>query len=128
MVAKADDLKGEIPIGFVVIKQGRNPDPKQLEKDCIGLVRKNIGAVAAFYHCLIVEKLPKTRSGKILRHCMKKLVDGEEITRIPPTIEDATTLTKIGLVVKGTGLDKQKSLAFGDSVNKDDVAGLLGEN
>jgi propionyl-CoA synthetase len=48
----------------------------------------------------MIEKLPKTRSGKILRHCIKKLVDGEEITKIPPTIEDATTLTKIETIIK----------------------------
>lgn len=95
VVAKVDELKGEIPVGFVVCKIGHNPEAKKLEKECITLIRRDIGPVASFYHCIMVDKLPKTRSGKTLRGTLKKIVDMEPITKIPPTIEDASVLDKI---------------------------------
>lgn len=71
-------MKGEIPLGLVVIKQGRNVNEKELERELIKLVRHEIGPVAAFRTVLIVDKLPKTRSGKILRGTLKKMVEGED--------------------------------------------------
>lgn len=65
-----------------------------MPKLLIGLIRKQIGPVAAFQHALIVDKLPKTRSGKILRHVLRKMVEGEQYA-FPPTIEDASVLPKI---------------------------------
>ncbi|KAL4471394.1 hypothetical protein ABPG74_008287 [Tetrahymena malaccensis] len=131
VVSKVDDFKGEIPIGFVVIKQGRNPEQKKLEKECIDIIRKDIGPVASFHHCIIVEKLPKTRSGKTLRHTLKKIVDGQKIDKIPPTIEDASVLEKIEERVKEYGLlnNANNTLVFRDQVDKviDDIATLTKE-
>jgi propionyl-CoA synthetase len=76
VVAKIDDFKGEIPIGFVVAKVSGGIDLKKFEKECIAIVRKEIGPVASFNNCILVDKLPKTRSGKILRGTIKKIVDG----------------------------------------------------
>jgi propionyl-CoA synthetase len=78
VVAMKEDLKGEIPIGLVVIKQGHVIDAKIVEKELIALIRSEIGPVASFQHALVVERLPKTRSGKVLRGTLKKIVDGEE--------------------------------------------------
>ena len=83
VVAKIEELKGEIPIGFVVLKSGCSDEGMQ--KELIALIRKSIGTVAAFQHVLIVDKLPKTRSGKILRHILRKIIEGETY-KYPPTI------------------------------------------
>lgn len=96
VVAQVDDFKGEIPVGFVVLKNNAaSPDVKKFEKECIAVVRKEIGPVASFNNCLIVDKLPKTRSGKVLRATIKKIVDGETLQKIPPTIDDASAITTI---------------------------------
>lgn len=92
VVAKVDELKGEIPIGFVVLKNGFSATGMQ--KELIALIRKQIGPVAAFQNVLIVDKLPKTRSGKILRHILRKIIEGEDY-KFPSTIEDADVLPKI---------------------------------
>ncbi len=86
-----DSLKGQIPAGFVVLKAGEESDPATLEKQLILDVRTAIGPVAAFKQVHIVSKLPKTRSGKILRRNIRQIADKEEAT-IPATIEDLTVL------------------------------------
>jgi propionyl-CoA synthetase len=74
VVAKIEELKGEIPVGFVVIKTGC---PREgIEKQLIALMRKEIGPVACFQMVLVVDKLPKTRSGKILRNVLRKIIEG----------------------------------------------------
>ena len=75
-----DELKGEVPCGFIVLKSGVNRPPTEIEKECIALVRDKIGPVAAFKLAITVGRLPKTRSGKILRGTMKKIADGETWT------------------------------------------------
>ena len=100
VVAKIEELKGEIPVGFVVLKTGR--DKTGIEKELITLIRKEIGPVAAFQHVLVVDKLPKTRSGKILRHILRKIIEGETY-KYPPTIEDDTVLKAIEEKVKQYG-------------------------
>lgn len=77
VVSKRDELRGEIPIGLVVVKNGVEYDPQVLEKELVDLIRKDIGPVAAFRNVIVVEKLPKTRSGKVLRGTMKKIIDGD---------------------------------------------------
>src|SRR4249920_3219726 len=72
-----DDLKGEVPCGFMVLKAGVNRPPSEIEKEIVALVREKIGPVAAFKLAITVARLPKTRSGKILRGTMKKIADGE---------------------------------------------------
>lgn len=86
-----DSLKGQIPAGFVVLKAGEESDPASLEQQLILDVRTAIGPVAAFKQVHIVSKLPKTRSGKILRRNIRQIADKEEAT-IPATIEDLTVL------------------------------------
>ena len=82
-------------------------------KELVQLIRKQIGPVAAFQNVLIVEKLPKTRSGKILRHILRKMIEGEEYV-FPPTIEDAGVLPKIEEKIKqyGKGLGEKKKLVY----------------
>lgn len=98
-----DPLKGEQPCGFVVLKAGVTQSPAEVEKELVALVRERIGPVAAFKLALTVNRLPKTRSGKILRATMKKIADGEDYA-VPATIEDAGVLDEIGTALKGRGL------------------------
>jgi len=97
-----DELKGEVPCGFVVLKSGVNRSPAEIEAELIGLVRERIGPVAAFRLALTVGRLPKTRSGKILRGTMKKIADGEPWT-MPATIDDPAILDEIGQALKQRG-------------------------
>ena len=83
----ADELKGQVPIGFAVLKAGVERDPAEVAAELVALVREQIGPVASFKHALIVTALPKTRSGKVLRGTMRKIADGED-WRVPPTIDD----------------------------------------
>ena len=98
-----DDLKGEVPCGFIVLKSGVNRPPTEIEKECIALIREKIGPVAAFKLAIAVARLPKTRSGKILRGTIKKIADGETWT-MPATIDDPAVLDEIGSALKGKGL------------------------
>jgi propionyl-CoA synthetase len=100
VIGMADTLKGEVPCGFVVLKTGVTRDHTAIEKEIVGLVRERIGPVAAFKLAITVPRLPKTRSGKILRGTMKKIADGETWT-MPATIEDPKVLDEIGEAVKG---------------------------
>ena len=98
-----DDLKGEVPCGFLVLKTGVNRPFEDIEKECVQLVRDKIGPVAAFKLAITVARLPKTRSGKILRGTMKKIADGDPWT-MPATIEDPKVLEEIGGALKGKGV------------------------
>ncbi|MBV1698213.1 MAG: propionyl-CoA synthetase [Hyphomicrobiales bacterium] len=98
-----DELKGEVPCGFLVLKSGVNRPPTEIEKECVALVREKIGPVAAFKLAITVGRLPKTRSGKILRGTIKKIADGESWT-MPATIEDPKALDEIGAALKDKGL------------------------
>jgi propionyl-CoA synthetase len=103
VVGIRDELKGEVPCGFVVLKAGVTRSPGEIEQEIVGLVREKIGPVAAFKLALTVQRLPKTRSGKILRGTMKKIADGEPWT-MPATIDDPAVLDEIGAALKGKGL------------------------
>lgn len=94
VVGVADQLRGQRPVGFVVLKDGILLEEKHLEQELIGLIREQIGAVAFFRNALIVKRLPKTRSGKILRKTMRQIADGESYT-LPSTIDDPMILTEI---------------------------------
>jgi len=102
VVPVRDDIKGEIPIAFVVLKGGRTADPKVLEKALVNVIRKEIGAVASLKNVIVVQKLPKTRSGKILRAVLRKLVNRIDYL-IPPTIEDINVLPELETAVKNYG-------------------------
>jgi len=98
-----DSLKGEVPCGFIVLKSGVNQDPAEIEKECIALIREKIGPVAAFKLAITVARLPKTRSGKILRGTIKKIADGDT-WQMPATIDDPVALDEIGAALKGKGV------------------------
>jgi propionyl-CoA synthetase len=97
VVGAFDILKGEVPVGFLVVKSGVARDLAQIEKEVVELVRERIGPVAAFKTAVAVSRLPKTRSGKILRGTIKKIVDGQSYT-MPATLEDPAALSEIQAV------------------------------
>jgi propionyl-CoA synthetase len=98
-----DDLKGEVPCGFIVLKAGVARAPDVIEQEIVALVRERIGPVAAFKLAITVARLPKTRSGKILRGTIKKIADGEPWT-MPATIDDPAVLEEIGEALRGKGV------------------------
>jgi propionyl-CoA synthetase len=98
-----DSMKGEVPCGFAVLKSGVTRSPAEIEKELIALVRDKIGPVAAFKIAITVARLPKTRSGKILRGTMKKIADGDQWT-MPATIDDPAILEEIGGALKTHGV------------------------
>jgi propionyl-CoA synthetase len=103
VVGIKDELKGEVPCGFVVLKAGVNRLPEEIERELVALVRERIGPVASFKLALTVARLPKTRSGKILRGTMKKIADRDPWT-MPATIDDPAILDEIGAALKGKGI------------------------
>ncbi|MGY3449919.1 propionyl-CoA synthetase [Bradyrhizobium sp. USDA 4353] len=94
-----DAIKGEVPCGFIVLKAGVSRSPSVIEKEIVALVRDKLGPVAAFKLAITVGRLPKTRSGKILRGTIKKIADGEQWS-MPATIEDPKVLEEIGEALK----------------------------
>ena len=99
VVGVADSLKGQSPVGFVVLKAGVDRPTEDIEKEIVGVVRDRIGPVAAFRTALTVQRLPKTRSGKVLRGTIQKIADGED-WQMPATIEDPAVLDEIGEALK----------------------------
>ena len=95
VVGVGDALKGEVPVGFVVLKSGVDRTEDEIVGELVQMVRNDIGPVAAFKQAAVVKRLPKTRSGKILRGTIKKIADGEEY-RMPATIDDPDILVEIG--------------------------------
>jgi propionyl-CoA synthetase len=94
VVGVADAIKGEIPMGFVVTKAGVTRPEAEIVRELVELVRERIGPVASFKVATVVKRLPKTRSGKILRGTMKRIADGVEYT-LPATIDDPAVLGEI---------------------------------
>jgi propionyl-CoA synthetase len=95
-----DAIKGEVPCGFLVLKAGVTRSPAAIEKEIVALVREKLGPVAAFKLAITVGRLPKTRSGKILRGTIKKIADGDQWS-MPATIEDPKALEEISDALKG---------------------------
>jgi len=94
VIGAADSLKGQLPLGLVVLKAGATKDPAQIAKELSELIRNEIGPIACYKETAVVARLPKTRSGKILRSTMRKIADGEEY-KIPSTIDDPSILGEI---------------------------------
>lgn len=94
VIGVSDKLKGEMPLGFVVLNAGAEVDADTLRKELIQAVRSQVGPIATPRDILIVKRLPKTRSGKILRGTMRKIAEGEEY-KVPATIEDPSVLGEI---------------------------------
>jgi len=101
-----DDLKGELPVGCLVLSAGVERDHREIVKECIRLVREKIGPVAAFKLAVVVKRLPKTRSGKILRGTMKKIADNTQ-WKIPATIDDPAILDEITEALQSLGYAKE---------------------
>ena len=102
VIGVADDLKGQMPLGFVVLKAGVARPDAEIEREIAALVRERIGPIAGFRRTLVVDRLPKTRSGKILRQAMRSLADGKAVA-VPPTIDDPAALDEIGAALKRAG-------------------------
>src|SRR5439155_6642250 len=94
VIGIADQLKGQVPVGFVVLKAGVARTPQEIEAECVQRIRDEIGPVASFKTVMVVARLPKTRSGKILRATMRKIADREE-WKMPATIDDPAILDEI---------------------------------
>lgn len=103
VIGVADSLKGEMPLGFVVLKAGVRRDHSEIVSEIKQMVRTQIGAIASLKDVLIVTRLPKTRSGKILRGTMRKIADGQPYT-VPSTIDDPATLQEIESALRHANL------------------------
>ncbi len=101
VIGVADDLKGQVPVGFFVLKSGVNRYPDEVEAELVASMREKIGAVAVFKRAIAVERLPKTRSGKILRGTMRAIADGREFNT-PSTIDDPAILDEIATALTPT--------------------------
>ena len=109
VIGVADDLKGQVPLGFIVLKAGVNRPSDEIAREVVALVRDRIGPVAAFKTAVIVKRLPKTRSGKILRGTMQKIADSQSF-RQPATIDDPAILDEITDSLQGIGYAKAGKL------------------
>jgi propionyl-CoA synthetase len=118
-IAVPDELRGHVPVGIVVLKsglggQGANAadgnekqaasDPKVIEAECVAAVRARVGAVACFKRVIVVPRLPKTRSGKLLRNVLRAMAAGEQNIPVPPTIEDASVLEEVQAHMRKQGI------------------------
>ena len=102
VIGVTDELKGQLPMGFVCLTKGVTRAHDEIAKECVKLVRDEIGPVAAFKLAVVVDRLPKTRSGKILRATMVKIADGAEF-KMPATIDDPAILDEIRAAVSDLG-------------------------
>ncbi|MFP4328886.1 MAG: AMP-binding protein, partial [Paracoccaceae bacterium] len=102
VIGVADELKGQLPMGFLCLTKGVNRPETEIVKECVARVRDQIGPVAAFKLACVVDRLPKTRSGKILRATMAKIADGEDF-KMPATIDDTAILDEIAEALKTLG-------------------------
>ncbi|MFC7703986.1 propionyl-CoA synthetase [Plastorhodobacter daqingensis] len=102
VIGVADPLKGQLPLGVLCLNKGCDRDPAEIVRECVARVRDSIGPVAAFKQAVVVDRLPKTRSGKVLRATMVKIADGEEF-RVPATIDDPAILDEIAKAFAAIG-------------------------
>lgn len=106
VIGIADELKGQLPIGLVLLKDGSDISEEQLNSELIASVRATIGALACFKTAVMVKRLPKTRSGKILRKLLRQIADGEQYA-IPSTIDDPSSVTEIEALLAAGQLIKK---------------------
>src|SRR5690606_37017285 len=107
VIGVGDQLKGQVPLGFICLKAGVTKPEEQIIQEVVRLVRERIGPVAAFKTCTVVKRLPKTRSGKILRGTMQKIADHQSYT-MPATIDDPASLEEIDEALTSIGYAKAK--------------------
>jgi len=103
VIGAADPLKGQQPVGFLCLNAGCDRPHAAVAAECVTLVRDRIGPVAAFKTAIVVARLPKTRSGKVLRGVMARIADGAE-AKPPATIDDPAVLDEIGAALRSAGL------------------------
>ena len=108
VIGAADTLKGQLPVGFVVLKAGVDRKSDAVIAECIQMVRERIGPVAAFKSATVVERLPKTRSGKVLRGTMQKIADNQDY-KMPATIDDPVILDEIRSALVGIGYGRSSA-------------------
>ncbi|MDE0244298.1 MAG: propionyl-CoA synthetase, partial [Gammaproteobacteria bacterium] len=99
----ADELKGQVPLGFLCLKSGIDRAEEEVVSECVALIREHIGPVAAFRKALVVDRLPKTRSGKVLRRVLARIADGVEYA-FPATIDDPAILGEIESSLLSAGI------------------------
>jgi propionyl-CoA synthetase len=102
VIGVADQLKGQLPVGLLVLKAGVERPHDEIAAETVQLVRDRIGPVASFKSAVVVDRLPKTRSGKILRSTVRRIADGEEFT-MPATIDDPAILEEIEGSLRAAG-------------------------
>ncbi len=105
VIGVADALKGQVPLGLLVLKAGAERPAGEVEEEAVALVRERIGPVASFKTALVVAGLPKTRSGKILHGTMRRIADGQDYA-LPATIDDPAVLAEIDAVLARNGYAK----------------------
>lgn len=108
VIGANDALKGEVPVGLIVLKAGTVRSTAAIISDVVKMVRERIGPVACFKVATIVDRLPKTRSGKIVRGTIKKIADGRDY-QVPPTIEDPRTIEEIASNLAAIGYPRKSS-------------------
>ena len=113
VIGHKDELKGEVPVGFIVIRSGVNIDINEFKKQLVEKVRNDLGPVAVFKHVILVNALPKTRSGKVLRNVLRKMCNGEDYV-VPATIEDMTVLDHCEEKIMEAGLGKEARILFNE--------------
>lgn len=106
VIGIADELKGQVPVGFVILKSNALVDPAELEHEVVRMVREQVGPVASFKRVVVTERLPKTRSGKILRRTMRSMAEGETV-HMPSTIEDPRAIEELGAAMKREGFGRE---------------------
>jgi len=106
VIGAADSLKGQVPVGLLVLKSGASGDHGRIVGEVVKMVRDRIGPVAAFRSAVVVKRLPKTRSGKILRGTMQKIADGLDY-KMPATIDDPAILQEIGEALRDLGYTRR---------------------
>ena len=102
VIGAADPMKGQLPVGFLVLKAGAERSPEEVVADVVQMVRDQVGPVAVFKKAVVVNRLPKTRSGKVLRATMRKIADSEDY-KVPATIEDPQVLSEVESALQTLG-------------------------
>ncbi|MFZ9117518.1 MAG: AMP-binding enzyme, partial [Paracoccaceae bacterium] len=102
VIGVSDALKGQLPVGFLCLTKGVNRPHQEIVSECVQMMRDTMGPVAAFKSAAVIDRLPKTRSGKILRATMAKIADGEPF-KMPATIDDPVILDEIKIALQSLG-------------------------
>jgi propionyl-CoA synthetase len=107
VIGVADALKGQVPLGLLVLKAGVKRSWEEVQREAVQLIRDRVGPVASFKTALVVAGLPKTRSGKILRGTMRRIADGEDYP-LPATIDDPAILGEIDATLARAGYGRRQ--------------------